>query len=173
VSIGGGEPTFQPEFTYALLKKCQNYGIHTAIDTCGYTSSDIGLKILREADLLLFDLKGMDPQQHKKNTGVSNEIILRNLEDLDARGKPIIIRVPLIPGRTDTQENVEATAKFLSGLKAVERVDLLAYHKYGTVKYGQLGRKYGLDDCETQSQERLDEIKAVFDGYGLNTQLGG
>lgn len=172
VTIGGGEPTFQPLFTYPLLRKLKENYIHTAIDTCGYVLNSEGFKILEEADLLLFDLKGMDPKEHLKNTGVSNEPILANLKRLDNMGKSIIIRVPLIPGYTDSAQNIKATAEFLSKLKSVERVDLLAYHQYGAVKYVQLGKVYKLH-VQPLSQEQLDDIKDAFERYGLNVQLGG
>jgi len=172
VSIGGGEPTLQPDFTHALLKKCRENYIHTAVDTCGYTLNDKGFRVLAEADLLLFDIKGMDLREHMKNTGVSNEPILKNLKKLNDMGKPIIIRMPIIPGFTDSSENVKVTAAFLSGLKSVERVDLIAYHEYGKVKYEQLGREYKLKRSSI-SEERINEIKSVFEGRGLNAQLGG
>jgi pyruvate formate lyase activating enzyme len=172
VTIGGGEPTFQPLFTYEFLRKCKENYIHTAVDTCGYTLSREGLKVLEEADLLLFDLKGMDSKEHLKNTGVSNEPILENLKRLDAMGKSIIIRVPIIPDYTDSAQNIKSTAEFLSGLKSLERVDLLAYHQYGTVKYEQLGRKYKLHN-QTLTSERLDDIKDTLKRFGLNVQLGG
>jgi pyruvate formate lyase activating enzyme len=172
VTIGGGEPTFQPLFTYALLRKCKENYIHTAVDTCGYTLTSEGFKILEEADLLLFDLKGMDQKEHLKNTGVSNKLILRNLKRLDAMGKAIIIRVPIIPGYTDSAENIKATAEFLSELKSVERVDLLAYHEYGGVKYRQLGRVHKLN-IKPPTQEQINNIKDTFEQYGLKVQLGG
>jgi pyruvate formate lyase activating enzyme len=172
VTIGGGEPTFQPFFTSALLRKCRENYIHTAVDTCGYMLTSQGLKVLEEADLLLFDLKGMDPKEHLKNTGVSNEPILANLQRLDAMGKAIIVRVPIIPGYTDSAENIKATAEFLSRLKSLERVDLLAYHEYGRVKYGQLGREYKLH-IQPPTQEHLNDISDTLERYGLNVQLGG
>jgi len=172
VTIGGGEPTFQPLFTYTLLRKCRENYIHTAVDTCGYTSTSEGFKILEEADLLLFDLKGVDPKEHLRNTGVSNELILTNLKRLDAMRKKIIIRVPIVPGYTDSAQNIKSTAEFLSRLKSVDRVDLLAYHEYGRVKYGQLGREYKLN-IQPPTEEQLNAIKAIFEQYGLNVQLGG
>jgi len=172
VTIGGGEPTFQPHFTYALLRKCRENYIPTAVDTCGYMLTSEGFRILEEADLLLFDVKGMDPKEHLKNTGVSSEPILANLKKLDAMGKAIIIRVPIIPGHTDSSQNIKATAEFLSRLKSVERVDLLAYHEYGIVKYGQLGRRYKLN-IQPPTEERMNDIKDTFERYGLNVQLGG
>jgi pyruvate formate lyase activating enzyme len=172
VTIGGGEPAFQPLFTYALLRKCRENYIHTAVDTCGYTPTSEGFKILEEADLLLFDLKGLDPKEHLRNTSVSNEPILTNLKRLDAMGKAIIIRIPIVPGYTDSAQNIKSTAEFLSRLKSVERVDLLAYHEYGGVKYGQLGREYKLH-IQPPTEEQLNAIKATFERYGLNVQLGG
>ncbi len=172
VTIGGGEPTFQPLFTLQLLRKCKENDIHVALDTCGYTATREGFRALEEADLLLFDVKGMDPEEHLKNTGVSNKPILENLKKLNAMGKPIIIRLPLITGYTDSTRKIEETAKFLSKLKSVERVDLLAVHEYGKMKYVQLGKEYSLN-VQPMSQECLDDIKAILEGYGLNTQLGG
>lgn len=173
VTLGGGEATFQPSFTRRFIKKCRENYIHVALDTCGYTTTDEGMKALEEADLLLFDLKGMDSGEHLKNTGVPNEPVLNNLRRLSAMGKAIIVRIPVIPGYTDTRGNLRAAAEFLAGLKSVERVDLLAYHEYGKAKYEQLGKEYRLKNVQNISSERMEEIKALFESYGLNVQLGG
>jgi len=172
VTLGGGEPTFQPRFTRAFLKKCRENYLHAALDTCGYTVNSEGVKALEEADLLLFDLKGLAPEVHLRNTGASNERIISNLRHLNEMGKDIIIRLPIIPGHTDSAENLKATAGFLSRLKSVERVDLLAYHEYGTIKYRELGREYALH-LTTPGAERMDEIKTIFERQGLKVQLGG
>ena len=172
VTIGGGEPTSQPFFTYALLKKCQASGIHTAVDTSGYVMDHEGHKVLEEADLLLYDLKGMDPLEHVSHTGVSNERILNNLKKLAVMNKPIIIRAPIVPGYNDSQQGIRRMAEFLSKLKSVERVDLLPYHKYGTVKYGQLGRVYKLN-VQPPDMEYMIRLKSTFEHYGLKTQVGG
>jgi pyruvate formate lyase activating enzyme len=172
VTIGGGEPTFQPAFTYRLLKKCQENGLHTAIDTCGYALDRTGLRIVKEADLLLYDLKGMNAEEHLRNTGVSNEPIFANLEELAATGKPIIIRMPIIPGYNDSTQNIKNIAGFLAKMKSIKRVDLLPYHKYGTVKYVELGKCYKLD-IQPPSDEHINAIKSILEGYGLVTQIGG
>lgn len=172
VTIGGGEPTLQYRFVRAFLKKCRENYIHTALDTCGYTINDEALKAMEEADLLLFDIKGIELGQHLIDTSVSNEIILRNLKHLSEIGKPIIIRLPIIPGHTDSEENIIATARLLSGLKSIERIDLMAYHEYGTVKYGQLGKEYKLD-VEPPGEEQMNWIKETLESYGLKVQLGG
>jgi pyruvate formate lyase activating enzyme len=172
VTLGGGEPTFQAKFTRAFLKKCRENYLHTALDTCGYTLKAEGVKALEEADLLLFDLKGLALELHRKNTGAANDRILSNLKHLDEIGKDIIVRLPIIPGHTDSAKNLRETAEFLSRLKSVERVDLLAYHEYGTIKYRELGREYALH-LTVPSTERMEEIKALFEGKGLKVQLGG
>ena len=159
VTIGGGEATMQPEFTGALVKLCQENGIHVAIDTCGYTVTDESLRCLEQADLLLYDLKGINPEQHKKATGVSNELILQNLRYLDDIGKEIIVRLPIIPGYTDSDENINATAQLLSKLKSVIRVDLIAYHEYGKIKFEQRGEVYPMEGAPAIGDERINTIK--------------
>lgn len=172
VTIGGGEPTLQPAFVRAFLRKCRDHCIHTALDTCGYTTSEEGVRALEEADLLLYDIKGFDPAQHFVDTAVYNDVMLDNLRHMNEIGKPVIIRFPIVPGHTDSDEQVDAVARFLSGLRVIQRVDLMAYHQYGIVKYDQLGKEYPLE-VERPSDERMEEIKARLEGYGLRVQLGG
>jgi glycyl-radical enzyme activating protein len=171
-TIGGGEPLFQASFTYALMKTCQENYIHVAIDTCGYAVSKEQFRILSEADLLLYDLKGLDPDVHKKNTGVSNEIIISNLKKLNDMGKSIIIRIPIIPGLTVNEDNAEDIAAMLAQLKSVERVDLLPYHTYGKIKYQQLGRDYTLGALP-DVQALTESTKRILESYSLNVQIGG
>ncbi len=173
ITIGGGEATMQPEFTQALIRKCQVNGIHVAIDTCGYTVSEKSLSCLEQADLLLYDLKGIAPEQHKNNTGVSNELILKNLQHLNDMGKEIIIRLPIIPGCTDSDENINATAELLSKLNSVIRVDLIAYHEYGKIKFDQRGETYPLEGTPFIGDERMNTIKKMLEDKGLTVQIGG
>lgn len=175
LTIGGGEPTLQAHFTYALMKLCQKNHFHVAIDTCGHTQSDLGLNCLKEADLVLFDIKGIDPEEHLRNTDVSNEIILQNLKILADLGKSIIIRLPLVPNYNDSDANITGIAELLTTLKSVERVDLLPYHEYGKVKYEQLGKSYQLGELgiQTQTDDQLAAIIDRFAKYGLKTQIGG
>lgn len=172
VTIGGGEPTLQSAFTLELIRECKKNYIHTAVDTCGYTTTDEGFQVLVEVDLLLFDLKGINIAEHKNNTGVSNEIILENLKKLNDMGKPIIIRMPIIPDLTDSAENIESTGQFLSALQSVERVDLIAYHEYGRIKHEQLGREYCLNKGRI-TEEELDDIRYTLENHGLSVQIGG
>ncbi len=170
VTLSGGEPTLQAEFCLELVEKCHHAGISVAVDTCGQVSSPAGLELLRKADLILFDVKGIDGQRHQANTGVDNHIIQHNLKLLDEWNKDVIIRYPVIPHHN--QNEAEEIASLLSTLSCVRRVDLIAYHPYGVTKYEQLGRKYSLEEdaIPSETQQKLVEM---FRSYGLKTQLGG
>ncbi|MDO4733678.1 MAG: glycyl-radical enzyme activating protein [Lachnospiraceae bacterium] len=172
VTIGGGEASMHTDFTLALIRKCKENFIHVAVDTCGYTVNETAFQVLSEADLLLYDLKGMDTEKHIRDTGVSNDLILSNLKKLDELNVPTIIRMPLIPGHNDSDEEIEKAAEFLSTLKNLDRVDLMNYHTFGVVKYAQIGKKYELE-LTPLSPERLDEICAIFARHSIRTQIGG
>lgn len=171
-TIGGGECTCHPEFMLELIGLCHEANIHVAVDTCGYTTSELGREVLKAADLLLFDIKGIDPVRHQENTGKSNDVILQNLHMLSDLHKPLIIRIPVIPGYNDSDENLNAVADLLSGLKSVERVDILPEHEFGRVKYEQLDKEYRLAPCPV-SEARQEAIRAMFESRGFQTQLGG
>ena len=173
VTIGGGEATLQGEFTYALMKRLQEAGVHVAIDTCGYTTSETGVRILEEADLLLFDLKGIDPEKHKAYTGVNNQRIIDNLRHRGELGKDVIIRLPLIPGYTDDDETLQKEAELIQEVGCVHRVDLLPFHDFGKIKYAQTGKEYKLPELKRQSKERLQEIAEIIKRSGVPTQVGG
>ena len=165
----------QDEFVLELISECKRNNIHTAVDTCGYTVTEKGFSVLEEADLLLYDLKGIDPKAHIRDTGVSNEVILKNLKTLNDMNKPIIVRIPLIPGYNDTEEIAGEMAEFLSSLVSVERVDIIPFHEYGKIKYEELGKKYLLDNLKKDmiSKEKKDTIAKIFADHGIRVQFGG
>jgi len=169
VTVSGGEPTHQAEFVKALLARCHESGLHTALDTCGLVEWDVLEEILEYADLVLFDLKHMDSEEHRKLTGVGNEIILQNLERL-AKLKPVVVRIPLIPGLTDSKTNIEASGEFLARIGAL-RVDVVPYHQLGMGKYERLGKKYALTDVEPMSDEGTDLCIQVLERYGLEVDI--
>ncbi len=140
VTFSGGEPLAQAEFLEAVLQSIPT--IHKAIETSGYCNPNTFSRVIGKLDLIIMDLKIMDAGLHKLHTGVSNEVILTNLESLKKAGKPFIIRIPLIPGVSDTSENMEATAKALENAKNLLRVELLPYHKTAGAKYKMLGEEY-------------------------------
>ncbi len=139
-TLSGGEPTMQPDFMMELLGRLR--GNHRAAETCGYASPDIFHRMVNELDLVIMDIKIVNPDLHKRYTGADNAPILNNLGILRASKKPFIIRVPLIPGISDTEENLTATADFLSGSENLERVELLPYHQAAGAKYSLLGKEY-------------------------------
>jgi pyruvate formate lyase activating enzyme len=140
ITVSGGEPTLQAAFTAELLKRAKMQSIHTCLETNGHAKSEVWKSMLPYLDLILMDIKHMDPVIHEKFTGVSNELILNNVRDL-ASQKEIIIRVPLIPGFNDSRQFVEALGNFLSPIPLIKEVHLIPVHGYGSSKYIMLGKK--------------------------------
>lgn len=171
-TIGGGECTAYPDFMLELIGLCHEAGINVAVDTCGYSITEKSFEVMTKADLLLFDIKGIDPARHKEHTGQSNELILANLKKLGDMRKPIIIRIPVLPGYNDSDENLNAVADMLSEIKSIERIDILPEHEFGKVKYDQLDMEYKLKPCPV-SPERQEEIRQMFENRGFKTQIGG
>ena len=167
ITLSGGEPMRQLEFSTAVLQACRAEEIQTALDTCGYAPWEDYLKILPWVDLVLYDFKLADAEEHRKYTGVTNELIRKNLVNLDAMGIPVEIRIPVIPGINDGDRNVEESARFLSERKCVTRVILLPYHGLGETKYRQVGRTYRLDGLLSPTRERLEEIALRMSRSGL------
>ncbi len=173
VTFSGGEPLMQPAFLESLLKSCKEKAIHTAVDTSGFANWDVFEKILDYIDLFLFDLKIMDEVNHVKYTGVSNKIIKRNLIRLSEAGKKMRIRIPLIPGITDTEENLREIIYFLSPIKNIKEVDLLPYNELSEGKYKRFSKENGLKDLKMQSQEKIDKIINIFKPYGYEITVKG
>jgi len=141
MTISGGEPSYQPDFTLELLRLAKEKGIHGAIETCGFGNREFYEKAADLGTLFLYDLKEMNPIRHKKYTGVSNKIILDNLEYLFSRNADIIIRIPLIPNINDGREEIEMLSKFLKEHKGQYRyAEIMQYHKLGNSKLESLGR---------------------------------
>lgn len=155
VTFTGGEALMQPEFLLAISKKCREYGVNVAIETCGCGEYEKFAPCLDFIDFIYFDLKHMDSEQHLKWTGQRNEHILENLRRIDQHGNEIIVRTPVIPGINDSDENVRATAQFILPLASVQKYELLAYHKLGVNKYKLLGRPYLLEDIQEPAAEHM------------------
>ena len=175
VTISGGEPLAQPEFTISLLKLCRQSGIHTALDTSGCAEWKTVRRVLKYCDLVLYDIKLMDSTQHMKYTGVSNQLILDNAKRI-ARMCPIWVRVTVVPGYcNDSAEKIEATAKFIAAeLGTSVRVCLLSYHMLGETKYERLGRlDRPIINIQPPADESIMKFREVFESYGLETQIGG
>ena len=173
VTFSGGEPMMQPEFLIESLKECNALGIHSAVDTSGYTSEGVIDRVSSYADLFLFDLKLMNDDIHEKYTGVSNQIILKNLIELDQLGKKIIIRIPIVPEIIDTNENLFAIRGFISYLINVIEVNLLPYHRAGEGKYIKYGRENKMGDTVSPERKNLENIRDFFSESKYKVKIGG
>jgi pyruvate formate lyase activating enzyme len=168
VSFGGGEPLMQFDFVLHLLKRCKERFLNTALETCGRIPWGYLKSASRYVDLVYYDIKHMDSKKHKEITGVGNSLILRNAKMLFANMSQgqIIVRVPIIPGYSASEENMEDTSSFVkeSGGKMIE---LLPYHKLGIYKYTQLDRKYELPHAEPPSDEIIERLRLIIRAHGL------
>jgi len=173
VTLSGGEPLLQPDFLKALLDEFRKREIQTALDTNGYTSYEILDGIRGKVDLFLFDIKLMDNTGHRKYTGVSNKLVLRNLKRLAENGCNLVISLPIITNINDSEENITETGEFISSLSHVKHVSLLPYHKAGSDKYKSLGRKYRLEGTQPPSSQKLKMIREKLESFGLAVKTGG
>ncbi len=173
LTISGGEPMLQPEFTLRLLKAAKAEDLHTCLDTCGWTNQRTYELILPYVDLFLFDYKATDPKTHKRLTGVSNELILSNLDFLVQQGARIRLRCPLIPGINDLQEHLEGIAQLSSRYPELDGIDLMAYQNVGNAKYERYGLENPLPGLITTEEttrqgwlESLHKLGCEFAGLG-------
>jgi pyruvate formate lyase activating enzyme len=173
VTFSGGEPLLQSAFLRALLEACHQREIHTAVDTTGFAAPAVLDRVLDYVDLFLYDLKLMDDEKHQRFTGVPNALILSNLRRLSAEGHAIIIRVPIIPGINDSEENIVQTGEFISSLAHPHQVDILPYHNTAEDKYRRLERAHRLPGLNPPTPEQMDRIAATLRGFGLQVTIGG
>ena len=167
VTASGGECMMQADFVEELFRRCKGDGIHTTLDTCGFFNGDRFRMMSDCVDLVLYDLKLMDSERHELYTGVPNGTILQNVKLVSELGISLFVRVPLIPGITDTEENLEAIASFVSELPTHPAVNLLPYHNYGENKYEMLGWEYKMHGLKRQSKEQLDGFVELFANHNL------
>ncbi len=173
VTFSGGEPLMQLDFLQELLTICNEYGIHTALDTSGYSSKDALQKIINFPDLFLFDLKMMNDELHQKYTGVSNKRIHQNLKTIDDAGKNIFIRIPVVPETTDSKENLIATRELISTLNNVLEIDLLPYHRAGEGKYKKFTKENKLTNILIPENGYMERIKKYFIELNCKVKIGG
>ena len=171
VTFSGGEPLAQPDFLEAALAACQRREIHAELDTSGFAPTAILERLLPRLQLVLFDLKIMDDDQHRQYTGVSNRPILDNLHRVAASRTPLRIRVPLVPGITDAFENLDLIARFAVTLERVQGIDLLPFHRIGEAKYRRLG--LAAPTIEPPSPEQVASAKHQFESAGFDVSIGG
>lgn len=161
VTLSGGEPLAQYDFSLELLKKAKENGMHTAIETCGYAEKSKILEIAKYVDLFLFDCKETDQELHKKYTGVDNKIILDNLKALSDAGSKIILRCPIIPGFNDRAEHFKGISEIAGKLSGIEHIEIEPFHPLGESKYSALSREYAdIKPPDTETADKwIEQIK--------------
>jgi len=162
VTISGGEPFMQAEFLTEILKACKHHGIHTAIDTSGYTSIDNAIKALQYTDLLLLDIKAYNPETYKKVTGVNIDKTLEVLKLSQALNIPTWIRYVLVPGLTDNIDELKDFAKFLNSYCNIVKIDVLPFHKEGEYKWQGRNIAYELADTPPATLQMVEAAKTIF-----------
>ena len=175
VTISGGDPLFQLDFTIDVLQRCQEAGIHTAIETCLYSRYENVWKLVSRCDQLICDIKHMDSEKHKEGTGVPNELILENLIKLNKDYKKnIAVHVPLIPGYNDDEEHIRRLIEFLLPLEQVKNLDLLPFNTLAVGKYLAMGIDWEFTKTERQTKEHLEKLKEVAESYKrFQVSVGG
>jgi pyruvate formate lyase activating enzyme len=153
------------------LMACRAHDIHTVIDTSGYAKWDVLESIRGDVNLFLYDLKLMADERHRQYTGVSNRLILENLEKLSAVGAKCVVRIPLIPGINDDEENLVECGKFLASLPNVVSVELMGYHEIARGKYEALGMEYRLPETKAPSAEKMHVAAQMLADFGLTVKV--
>ena len=164
VTVSGGECLCHYEFCKELLMKLKEHGIHTAVDTCGMVSKKAIDEVLPYTDIFLYDIKAVDAEVHKKCTGFTNEAILENIKYIDSLGKQVEVRYPYVPGYNSGE--VESIAKFLSELKNLTKVRVLAYHNFAGSKYNSLGMENTMPEKVPENEE-VEKAREIIRGYGI------
>ncbi|MFH2141868.1 MAG: glycyl-radical enzyme activating protein [Bacteroidota bacterium] len=170
LTLSGGEPLFQFEFSLSILKKCKDAGISTVVDTSGYANSEIVKDIIKYTDLFLYDIKHMDSEKHITGTGVNNKNILENAAEISSKTN-IRISLPLIPGFNDDKKNIEETARFANSLK-IKFIDINPFHNLGADKYNYLGIANPSQLYEPIKKEDIIRIKEIIEKFGIAITIG-
>ena len=168
ITVSGGEPLLQIDFLLELFQKAKQQGVHTVIDTAGNPFTREGeffrkfQALMEVTDLLLLDLKEINPERHRKLTGQENSNILDLARYLSEIGKPVWIRHVLVPKRSDYEEDLNALRSFLDTLDNVQRVEILPYHTLGVFKWEKLGIPYPLEGISAPTKERVENAERIL-----------
>ncbi|MFQ5833520.1 MAG: glycyl-radical enzyme activating protein [Candidatus Thorarchaeota archaeon] len=169
VTLSGGEATYQAQFMIEVAQGLRNEGVHVALDTCGYCSESVLERALSVSSMVLYDFKVMDPRKHLEYTGVHLDCVLSNARLVAKSGLPVWIRTPIIPGYTDSEENIRAIARFIvENMPETQRFDLLALNKMCIDKYALFGLEYPLKDAELVSVETMERLAEVARQEGVS-----
>lgn len=175
ITFSGGEPLMQSAFVLEMVREARKKGLHMAMETCGFASWETAKRVFSQMDLLLYDIKAMDAEEHRRFTGVSNEQILENLyRTAQELTVPIWIRMPLLAGVNDSREEIQARAEWLDALpRPVERIYLLPFHDLGVSKLQSLGLpSEEMAAFQTPPRERLEARKEQLERFGWPVFIG-
>jgi pyruvate formate lyase activating enzyme len=167
VTLGGGEPTQQPEFARAILERLKSRGVDTAVETCGYADEADFKSVIAHVDHVLFDIKHAASARHVQLTGVGNELVLANLGQLLQRNADVTVRYPLIPGCNDSESDLRALGALLLAMPRVPPVELVPYHRYGENKYSLLGREYSVAGILAPGADDIDYACRALTRMGI------
>lgn len=167
VTVSGGEPMLQAQFVLEFFKLCKKAGIHTAIDTSGFILNDTVKEVLNFTDLVLLDIKHIDPEKYKMLTSRPLDPTLRFMEYLSRINKAVWLRYVLVPGYSDNEVDLNNWAKYVSQFTNVERVDILPFHQMAAHKWEELRENYKLKDVQSPSAEMIRKAEDIFKSYGL------
>lgn len=173
VTFSGGEPLMQAGFLYNIIKLCNENGIHTCVDTSGFASEKTVQKIAEIADCFLYDIKIIDNYLHYKYTNTPVFGIISNLNWLNQNNKNVILRFPVIPGITDTKQNLSEVKLFIKSLKNIHQIDILPYHNIGNGKYGRVNKENLMKDTNLIPEEHMLYIRSEFESLGFKVGIGG
>ena len=173
VTFSGGEPLLQYEFLIAALAACRKADLRTAVETTGFAAWEKVHALVPLTDLFLYDVKLMDAERHRQFTGVSNVRILENLRDLAATSARVTVRVPLVPGVNDDEENIRAIARYVADLGTVSSIHLLPFHAGASGKYHALGMAYAMEGMRSPAQERVQSLASLITAHGVAVHIGG
>ena len=172
VTVSGGEPLLHPAFVRELFELCRQEGIDTCAETCGYVDPEALLEVIPVTDHFLFDLKLMDPKAHREHTGRSNRKIMKNAALLIEQAADVLFRQPLVPGVNDSIENIEATARFLTGLgKNAARLELMPFHRMGQSKYRALNMVYTMEGLGAADGEQVEAARKAYVQCGIDCSV--
>ena len=172
ITLSGGEPLVQSDFSKELLKAAKAQGWHTAIETTGYANKKIIEEVFPYIDLALMDIKNINSSIHKEYTGVTNEIILENAKRISEITNTVV-RVPVIPEFNSSKERILEICNFVKTLNDVKTIHLLPYHTYGQNKYELLGRDYLMKQTISLSEDEIHRLKELVEGQNINCIIGG
>ena len=174
VTFSGGEPLLQKDFILNLLKRCSDSYIHTCIETTACVAPEYWMEVIKNVDWIFADIKHFDSQKHKEFCGVGNELILKNLKTLgeaDWWDGFIVVRIPIVPGYNDDEDNIRKTAQFVKKI-GFEVINILPFHRLGESKYRQLGRVYKCSEMLSPSADHMNKVKTLIESEGLICFVG-